>query len=85
LPKAENNIAALLSRGFVSLNKFAQMIDVTYPTAHRMYNRGEIKGIRVGGVIRVYSDEIKRFLNEGNASSVESAGGEIPPATSSDE
>lgn len=68
LPKDNTDIAALMSRGYVSLNKFAKIIDVSYPTAHRMYENGQIKAVRVGGIIRVYTDEVRRFLNEGNAS-----------------
>ena len=77
MPKANQDISALLARGYVSLHKFSKMIDVAYPTAKRMYERGEIKGIRVGGIIRVYTDEVKRFLNEGNATN-ESAGDSGP-------
>lgn len=53
------------------------MIDVAYPTAKRMYERGEINGIRVGGIIRIYTEEVRRFLNEGNATN-ESAGDSGP-------
>ena len=77
LPKGNQDISALLARGYVSLNKFSKMIDVAYPTAKRMYERGEINGIRVGGIIRIYTEEVRRFLNEGNATD-ESAGDSGP-------
>ena len=77
LPKDSQNIAALLSRGYVSLNQFAKIIEVSYPTAMRMVDRGEIKVIQVGGIKRIYTDEVKRFLNEGNAT--DESAGELNP------
>ena len=67
LQKDSQDIAALLSRGYMSLNQFAKIIEVSYPTICRMRDRGEVKVIKVGGINRVYTDEVKRFLNEGNA------------------
>lgn len=61
------DLAKLLSRGWVSLNQFAKIIGVAYPTAQRMVKRGEVNVTPVGGVNRIYTDEVKRFLKEGNA------------------
>jgi len=67
MPNNSNDLASLLSKGWVSLNKFSKLIGVSYPTAQRMYKRGDIQAHRVGGVIRVYTGEMRRFLKEGNA------------------
>lgn len=76
LAKADQYIAALASRGWVSLRQFAKIIDISYPTAMRMKDSGKVSTIRVGGIHRVYSTEVKRFLEEGNAT--EGAGDNDP-------
>ena len=57
--------------------QFAKIIEVSYPTAMRMVERGEIKVIQVGGIKRIYTDEVNRFLNEGNAT--DKSAGDSPP------
>lgn len=57
----------LNQRGWTSLNKFAKIVDLSYPTALRMKNSGQVNIIPVGGVNRVYKAEVMRFLEHGNA------------------
>lgn len=57
----------LHTHGWVSLNGFAVLIGVAYPTALRMADRGDVKTIPVGGIRRVYADEVFRFLSNGNS------------------
>lgn len=52
----------LLSRGYLSLSKFAKLADISYPTAYKYYKDKTIVTLKVGGIIRVYEDEIRRFL-----------------------
>ena len=59
-------LAKLVSRGWVSLRQFSNIAGVSYITACHMRDRGDIVVIPVGGIYRVYSDEVKRFLKEGN-------------------
>ena len=60
------NITRLASRGWVSLNECAGIIDVSYPTMLAMRNRGDVQTIKVGGIYRVYQDELVRLLTKGN-------------------
>ncbi len=73
-------IAFLAARGYVSLNQFARLVGVSYPTALKMRDRGDVKTVPVGGVFRVYNDEIQRFLEKGNNSG-ESLGSPHSPST----
>ncbi len=57
---------ALSARGWVSLRQFAVLSGVSYPTACAMRDRKDIKVVPVGGIYRIYADELKRFLEEGN-------------------
>lgn len=61
-----NELARLASRGWTSLLGFSKIADVSYPTAMAMAKRGEVRVTQVGGVRRVYADEVQRFLREGN-------------------
>ena len=81
MQRGEKDFAALVSRGYVSLRQFSKIIGVSYPTATKMNNEGKVKGIRVGGITRIYSDELHRYLTEGNAVEKKGVGGEIPPTT----
>lgn len=62
-----NDVATLAARGWVSLAGFARLAGVSYPTALRLKKQGYINVIPVGGLWRVYTDEVERFLREGNA------------------
>ncbi|KKL66143.1 hypothetical protein LCGC14_2147920 [marine sediment metagenome] len=61
---------ALATRGWVSLNKFAVLIGVSYPTVLKMRDRGDVRCVKVGGINRVYQAEVQRYLKEGNAPQV---------------
>lgn len=61
-----NGIAALSTRGWVSLNQFSKIVGVSYPTAQKLVKNNHVETIRVGSTIRVYTDEVRRFLKEGN-------------------
>lgn len=71
------DIAKLATRGWTSLNGFAKIIGVTYPTALAMRNRGQVNCVQVGGVFRVYDDEVKRFLHQGNSQLADEELGEV--------
>jgi len=59
-------IARLSTRGWISLREFAGLIGVTPVTVYAMRDRGEVETVRVGYIYRVYSDEVRRFMQEGN-------------------
>jgi len=65
-PVGINPLATLAGKGWVSLNQFARIANVSYPTALRMQKDGRVRTIRVGGIHRVYAEEVERFLKEGN-------------------
>lgn len=65
----ETVLARAASRGWVSLRQFARLIDVSYPTACRMRDRGDFRVVKVGGIYRIAFDEIRRFLRDGNIQS----------------
>lgn len=75
--KTVDVIAILASRGWLSLSQFGKLIGVTYPTVFKMRKEGKVIATRVGGVWRVYTDEIQRFQKHGNAKEE----GEIPSST----
>jgi len=66
--------AHLSRRGWVSLRQFATLIGVSYPTACRMRDRQEVNAVKVGGIYRVYSDEVQRFMSHGNLSGGDGSG-----------
>lgn len=65
MPSKASNTVAQLSAGWVSLNKAAKLLGISYPTATRLRQQGRIKTIRIGGVFRVYADELRRIMREG--------------------
>lgn len=52
--------------GWVSLRQFAHLIKVTYPTAKNMADKKQVRTLPVGGIRRVYRDEVMRCMREGN-------------------
>ncbi len=62
----KSEISILATRGWVSLNQFAKIIGVSYPTALNMRDEGQMRYVLVGGTYRIYADEVKRFLQNGN-------------------
>lgn len=69
--KQQEAIALLKEKGFVSLVKFADIIRVSYMTALKMRDRGDVITTHIGGVYRVYAHEVYRFLEQGNANRTE--------------
>ena len=59
-------LAKLTNRGWVSLQQTARIAGVSYQTILNIRKRGEIKPVKVGGMYRVYEDELIRFLVAGN-------------------
>lgn len=72
-------VEVLATRGWISLRQFAQIIEVSYPTVLAMQKRGEISTVKVGGLWRVYTDEVQRFLAFGNLP--QGKGEETPPSS----
>jgi hypothetical protein len=68
----------LAERGWISLNQFAQLLGVSYPTALRMKTSYKVKTILVGGVHRIYVEEYNRFQREGNANASANTGHSPP-------
>lgn len=54
------------TRDWVSLREFAKIIGVTYQTALRYKDDGNIRVSRIGGRFRVTLEEVERFQKEGN-------------------
>jgi predicted site-specific integrase-resolvase len=52
-------------RGWVTLREFCKIADITYPTALRWAKLKQIAYVQVGGVKRVYEEEIARFIQQG--------------------
>ncbi len=82
-----SSLAYAASRGWVSLRQFANIIGVSYPTACRMRDRGEVSVVKCGGIYRIYTSELRRFMSEGNLSTgfPETSEGEKSPSTSSED
>lgn len=68
-------------KGYLSLNKFAKLIDVSAPVAARMRDRDQVVVFPVGGINRVYLPEILRFLKEGNRDGKAGGNSPVDPAT----
>jgi len=60
-------IAKLGGKKYVSLSAFSKLACMAYSTAKRLSDSGQLKTIPVGGVTRVPTDEVLRFMMEGNA------------------
>lgn len=56
----------LAREGWVSLSGFAEVVGISYPTALKLANQGKVVITPVGGVKRVYQEEVLRFMREGN-------------------
>jgi hypothetical protein len=59
------SLAGIRNRGWVSLRQFCVIADITYPTALRWISLGMINYVQVGGMKRVYEEEIARFMQYG--------------------
>ncbi len=71
--KVRSDLLVLTQRGWVSLPQVARIAGVSYQTILAIKDRGEIHPIKVGGIYRVYEDELTRFLVHGNYVNEETA------------
>lgn len=65
---AESIMQSPSGRNWISLRKFAILIEHSYPTVLRWVKADppKLQAVRIGGRWRVYEDEVKRFLEYGN-------------------
>src|SRR3954468_10953212 len=63
--RSRNPLALARDRGWVSLRDFCKIADVTYPTALRWCKLDMINFVQVGGVKRIYEEELARFIQHG--------------------
>lgn len=61
----KNSTALMHDRGWVSLRQFCKIANISYPTALRWVKIGHIRYVQVGGIKRIYQEELARFLKEG--------------------
>lgn len=64
--RLDPGLTKLVSRGWISLAQFGRLIGVSYPTALKLKDQKKVRAIQVGHIYRVYTDEVERFLKEGN-------------------
>lgn len=57
---------AIDSRDWVDLRTFAEIVGKSYPTVIKMRKAKKFIAVKVGGTYRVYADEVRRYLREGN-------------------
>jgi excisionase family DNA binding protein len=57
---------AQTGRNYVTLRKFAQIVELSYPTCLKLAKSGKVVAVKVGGNYRIYEDEVRRFLKQGN-------------------
>lgn len=48
--------------GWLSVNRTAELLDVSRATVYRLIRRGEIPVVRIGGRLRVPIDELREML-----------------------
>lgn len=56
----------IIGRNWVSLRQFAVVAEKSYPVCLKLVKAGQVRAIKVGGTYRIYEDEVRRFLREGN-------------------
>ena len=63
------DLKSLTGRNWISLRKFGELIGKSYPTVLKMatHEPVKVKAIKIGGQYRIYEEEVRRFLTEGNA------------------
>jgi excisionase family DNA binding protein len=76
----ETDLQDLLGRRYLTLNKLVERLGVTYQTGLRYIKRGYLKGVKRGGSWLIYEEELRRFLESGNAG----VGGDPEVAKASD-
>ena len=62
-----DHIVRMSVRGWMSASQVAGLLDVHPSTVIRMIHNNQVQAIRVGGHWRIYTDEVERVLQEGNA------------------
>ncbi len=50
----------------ISVKKFAEIIDRSYPNARRMIAEGKVEAIKIGSRYMISMQEVHRFLSFGN-------------------
>lgn len=60
------DLNTLIGRNWVSLRQLTRLLGVTYQTSLRYVKQNKVNAVRVGGQWRIYEDELRRFLQEGN-------------------
>lgn len=70
-PTGSLDLKSLTGRKWISLRKFAVLIGKSYPTVLKMATHEPVKveAIKIGGQYRIYEEEVRRFLLEGNRKS----------------
>lgn len=68
-PAETLDLVEVTGRKWITLRKFSQLVGKSYPTCLKMARATpqKVRAIKVGGTYRVYEEEVKRFLLEGNA------------------
>jgi len=66
LSKEDNDLVKLLSQGYVSVYQLSRLVGISTRGIYNLIKSNKIKSITVGNKIRIYKDEVHRFLREGN-------------------
>jgi len=56
----------LVGRNWVTLRQLSGLLGVTYQTVLRYVKEEKIRAVKIGGSWRIYEEELRRFLEEGN-------------------
>lgn len=65
----------LVNRNYISVAQLATLQGVTYRTARSWCVSGRVKATQVGGQWRIYEDDLREFLAEGNQTPARVGGG----------
>jgi len=57
----------LLGRKYVTLNNLAKALGVTYQTIRKHRLQAHFHSVKLGGSWIIYEDELRRYLEQGNA------------------
>lgn len=60
------SLQSLLGRNWCTIDQLAKILEREYRTVLRYIKDGKIAAVKVGGTWRIYEDELRRFLTEGN-------------------
>jgi len=59
-------LQTIVNKNWVTLKQMAALLGVTYQTILRYVREKKLHAVKVGGTWRIYEDELRRFLAEGN-------------------